>query len=496
MNDDAATVEGTTSKQRWSDWLAAATLLLAILGMAVSSPPFVGPDERAHQATASYLTVEILPPVSETRDYVSGMLDFGDCAFVFDQTKDAGCIPSRDNVRATKDRILNYPPLYYWAIGLGQKAAPGADEWMDVGGRAASAVLNAAALILLALLLFRRVNGWGSILLAVSTPMAVFLWAVVNPNGWEVTAGMLFAYFFARAWWHSDLLGAYRSRWVPVVTVAASAIVFALSRHDALVWLTMVALGVLVMARSPLSRPSRAAVVGAAALGPIMGLLWQVTHPAQHTDNNPDRLADPSVMDYLHWLGQIDAILPDRLRQMVGVLGWLDTPVPQWLVLTMIVGWASVFGFLYSRTRIPAAVPLVGFAGLVVVPALLEVNRWNDWPYWYQGRITLSFAIPFLFVLLLRFGARGTRPIAVLSMLTALALAIMVWLNLARYSFGTQDYWPLRWSDPAIGGPAFWIGVACVAGILSMSALRSWWLVGERSSWLRAERKAHSAVGS
>lgn len=35
-------------RDRLGEFLAAITLLLAILGMALSSPPLVGPDEAAH----------------------------------------------------------------------------------------------------------------------------------------------------------------------------------------------------------------------------------------------------------------------------------------------------------------------------------------------------------------------------------------------------------------------------------------------------------------
>jgi len=481
--------EPRSARERLGEWFAAISILLAVVGMAISSPPLVGPDEGAHQATASYLTVNVWPPESETREYVSGMLVYGDCALGFNPTQDASCVPGRDSVVPVKERILNYPPPYYWVVGLGQKFAPGADSWMDVGGRLASLLLNLAGLSLLAVLLRRHVRSWGTYLLAISTPMAAFLWAVVNPNGWEITAGLIFAYVFAQAWWRDSRDDSGSRVWVWSALVALAAVAFALSRHDALVWLSLLVVAIIAMGRGAASRVGRLALLVAAGVGVIAGLLWQITHAAQHTDNNPDRVAEPQWIDYLHWLGQIDEVLPDRLRQMVGVLGWLDTPAPQWLVLLLLLSWGAVLGFLFARTRIPVAALGVGFFGIVLVPGLLEVLRWNDWPYWYQGRITLSFAIPFLFLLLLRFGDRGRRAVIALSSVNALALAAMLWLNLSRYSFGIADYLPERWSDPAVGGVAFWSGVLCIVLILGLNAMRVIWLADERRMWLRQQRE-------
>lgn len=481
MSIDIHTSAAASLSERRSQWLALISVVLAVVGLALSTPPLMGPDEGAHQATASYLTVQVLPPKAETREYVDGLFVYGDCVFGFDSTVDAGCTPGREAVMPAKERILNYPPPYYWFVGLGQKFAPGADTWMDVGGRIASSVLNIGALVLLGVLLHRRVRGWGATILAVSTPMASFLWAVVNPNGWEITSGMLFAYFFARAWWSSEVLGRYRRPWVPVVTVLVSGLAFALSRHDAILWMSLLMLAIVMMGgRVSGELGGRAVALAAAGIGFAAGVLWQLAYPAQHTDNNPDRVLDPTWVDRLRWLGQIDEVLPDRLRQMVGVLGWLDTPVPQTLVVLLLLGWGAVLGFLYARIRIPATVLVLGFIGTALVPTVLEGLRWNDWPYWYQGRITLSFTIPFLFILLLRYGGAGVRAVTVLSIANSFVLAFMVWTNLMRYSFGVLDYLPLRWADPAIDAPMFWGTLLCVVAIVVIAAVRSGWLVAER----------------
>ena len=165
---------------------------------------------------------------------------------------------------------------------------------------------------------------------------------------------------------------------------------------------------------------------------------------------------------------------------MVGVIGGLDTPTPQILVLLLVIGWAALIGFIFARTRIPARVLVLGFFGAFVVPSLLEVLRWNDWPYWYQGRITLPFVLPFLFVFILRFGAKSQRALALLSFLTAFVLTFMVWENLLRYSFGVRDYIPLRWDSPAIGNLSYWTGSLVVLLMAIATGVRIVFFVRDR----------------
>ena len=475
-------------RMRVGEWLAALTVLLSVLGMAMSSPALVGPDEAAHQATASYTTVHVLPPKSETRDYIAGILKLDAC-MAGDSTKDASCEPGRDDISPGKVRLFNYPPPYYWAVGLGQKFAPEADRWMDVGGRLASLVLNVAGLALLAALLRRRHRAWGTYLLLVSPPMAAFLWAVVNASGWEITAGLLFAYVFGAVWWGLESSRRWPNsaqesgrpvHWLAVLGVAATAVAFGLSRHDAILWMVLLVASVLLMARTPLSRASQAKILLAAGAGLASGLVWQLLFPAQHVLNNPDRVENPVLLDYLHWFSQIDEFLPTRLRQMVGVLGWLDTPVPQILLLAVLVGWAAFIGFVYARTRIPALALLIGFVGTFIVPSAFEVLRWNDWPYWYQGRITLPFTLAFLLLLLVRFAGPSHRAAILLSLLNSFVLGFMVWQNLMRYAFGVRDYIPLRWSDPAIGAPWFWGTLVAIAAIAVIAVVRAAMLWSER----------------
>ena len=204
----------------------------------------------------------------------------------------------------------------------------------------------------------------------------------------------------------------------------------------------------------------------AAALGVVAGLVWQWTHPALHPLHNPDYNANPTLLDRVHWFMQIDNVLPDHVRQMVGVLGSLDTPVPQILVVTFTLAWAATGGLLYARQKVSAVVVMIGFFGIFLLPWVLEFLRWNDWPYWWEGRYALPFAIPFIFIFLLRYGAKGTRAIQALSLVSSFILLFMVWQTFMRYAYGVKDYVPVRWSEPAVG-PVPYFGSIIVISLLS-----------------------------
>ena len=456
--------------RRRTELLAFLTVIAALVGMFASTPRMAGPDEPAHQSTAWYVTNKGMPPSEEIYAPVPGNVSDSIC-YAFDSGNDASCLGPRQVLPAVEGRIFNYPPLYYWAVGFGQWAAISlGEQWMDVGGRATSLLLNILGLTALALLSRRQSVIWGSSLLLVSTPMAVFLWAIVNSSGWQITTGLLFAYVFSQAWWgsHPDL-DIKRRRWLTLSAVASTSVLCALSRPDSLIWMLLLMLAVTLMGTSPQPLRSRAQALAAASIGVLAGVVWQLTHPSQHPIENPNPLANPAITDYLRWFQQSLDLLPDRLHQSLGVLGWLDTPAPRWLFIATLIGWATFLGYLYARNRIPTAVVLLGILGVFILPSVLEALRWNDYPQWWQGRYTLTFLIPFLFLILTRYASVIPRAVERFSLLATATLAIMVWQNAMRYAFGVRDYWPLDWIDPAMGPWPFAISMLS-AGVLVLFA--------------------------
>ena len=474
MTKDAYATQRTPKWIGRSELLAFLTVILAIVGMFVSTPRMAGPDEPAHQSTAWYVTNTGMPPVEEIYALVPGNVSDSIC-YAFDPANDASCLGPRQPLPPADGRIFNYPPVYYWAVGFGQWAADGVgQQWLDVGGRFGSFLLNLAGLLALALLVRRQSPLWGSTILLISTPMTVFLWAVVNSSGWQITTGLLFAYVFAQAWWgtHPDL-DIEKNKWPTLLAIVLTAVLFGLARPDSLVWLVLIALSAILMGRGIRLLSGRLATLGAAGVGALAGVIWQITHPSQHPIENPNPLADPQLTDYLRWFQQSLDLLPERLRQAVGVLGWLDTGTPRWMFILTLIAWSVFLGYLYARSTIPAAVVVLGIIGVFILPSVLEAARWNDYPQWWQGRYTLTFLIPFLFLVLNRYASVVPRAVERFSLIATIVLTIMVWQNSMRYAFGVRDYWPVDWTDPAIGPIPFAISMACVTTMAFIGVYRA-----------------------
>ena len=85
----------------------------------------------------------------------------------------------------------------------------------------------------------------------------------------------------------------------------------------------------------------------------------------------------------------------------------------------------------------------------------------------------LPFTIPFLFVLLMRFGRFGERAVVLLSIVTGGVLTVMVWQNFARYAFGITDYLPLRLDNPAIDGVWLWGTFSVLAALVVITIVRA-----------------------
>jgi hypothetical protein len=451
-----------------------AWLLVAVagLGFIVSTPPSAGPDEPAHEVTAWYLSANGLGPSSIESFAVPAAFSVGHPCFAEKPEVTASCIPPITTAQATvsTSRVLNYPPPYYWVVGIGERlAALVGIEYADVGGRLASFLLNFGALLLLSLYMRRRNQWWGTILLLVSTPMAVFLGIVVNPSGWEITCGLMMAAVLTQAVWNSQSPGS--DAWPNATTafLVLASVALSLARPIGFFWAAGLTVSAIALAPSMnLRLLVRTACV--VAPGIAVGILWYLAHP-----NGSPSLAPTSTGA----LPNIDTslaaslvVFPLRLFEMFGNLGWLDTPMPGLLLLGNLVAWAVLLRRMPSIGR---AAMLCGILGIVIFPSIIESTLSGGWPFWWQGRYTMPFALGFVLLLLLRSGPVVPRTISIVSSLSVLSLGLMVWVNAVRYDFGLNDYGlPISLAQQGISPVRLVISVAVGSLLLLVSASLAW----------------------
>jgi hypothetical protein len=478
----------------------AAWLLIVIagVGMLISSPRSAGPDEPAQELTAWYLSGHGLRPDSPESFSAPVQFSVIEPCFLDKQTPDltASCMPPRSTAEAMASTIevLNYPPPYYMAVGVGERLAAAlvGIEYADLGARFASFILNFGALLLVSLYMRRRDPHWGSLLLLVSTPMAVFLGAVVNPSGWEITCGVVMAAVLSGAVRGRESLGS--DAW-PKITVAAlvlASVALSLARPVGFFWASGLTVTAFAVAPS-INRRLVLRVASAVAPGIALGILWLITHPAAGLPVISSAAAAPAGHNLAAPLAASLLYFPLRLFQMFGVLGWLDTPMPGLLLCGNLLAWGVLLRRMPSIGRVAK---LCGIFGIVIAPSLIEsATSYAGSSLWWQGRYTLPFALGFVLLMLLRSDRLIPRTISIASSVTLLSLGIMVLVNAIRYDFGLNNYdLPLSFAHPGLS-PARLTLSAAIGAVLVLASgyvfAKAWRMKPDRRSSLELETPSH-----
>jgi hypothetical protein len=449
-----------------SPFIAWLLVALASLGFLISTPPSAGPDEPIQEVTAWYLSGHGLRPGSIESFSVPASFLVDPC-FKGKSDVTAGCAPAPSTALATTSTsgVLNYPPPYYWVVGFGQRLAVSLAgvQYADLGGRLASLMLNLAALLLLSFYMRRRNAWWGTFLLLVSTPMAVFLGIVVNPSGWEITCGLVMAAVLSGAVRGRESLGSDAWPKTTTVILALACVALSLARPIGFFWASGLSVAAIALAPS-MNRRLLLRAACAVAPGIVMGILWYLTHPPGSAV-----LAAATSPATVPSLGTALAAslvyFPLRIFEMFGVLGWLDTPMPGLLLLGNLVAWAVLLRRMPSIGR---AAMLCGIFGIVIAPSVIEVSGWASWPFWWQGRYTMPFALGFVLLLLLRSGQLIPRTISIVSSISLLSLGVMVCVNAVRYDFGLNSYdLPLSLAHPGLS-PVRLVLSAAIGALLAL----------------------------
>jgi hypothetical protein len=368
-------------------------------------------------------------------------------------------------VVVSSSRVLTYPPPYYWVVGAGQRLATSVAGvgFADVGGRVASFILNFGALLLLSLYMRRRSHWWGTFLLIVSTPMAVFMGSVVNPNGWEITSGIVMAAILSEAAWSRRSLGS--SAWPKSTTLilVVASIALSLARPLGFVWAAGLTVSAFALAPS-VNRRLLVRIACAVAPGIILGLLWTLGHHALNTQPGTET-SPTTVGSLITWFALSLAHLPLHVWQMFGVLGY--TPAPVLLFAVNVVAWGAL---LIRLPAIRKTAVMCGAFGIVILPSVIEAAGWASWPAWWQGRYVLPFALGFVLLWLLRPGRTIPRTVSAMSGICLLSLGLMVWVNAFRYDFGVDlSGLPISLAQQGLSPGRLWLSMGVGTLLLLVS---------------------------
>ena len=265
-----------------------------------------------------------------------------------------------------------YQPLAYLVPGFAGAVGPSPSRGLYLA-RALNALV-ALALVAGALVVFADTTARRLGAVVALTPMALFCFATFTPSGAEIAAA--FAHIAA-------LLALRRERRGAMAVYVASAIVLVSARSLGPVWLVlfdgMFVLTVGWRRALALARAHRLALAAVAA-AVLFAVGWQVfvqPSPSSHR------------VDVADFVVRALSDLPNQFRQHVGVVGWLDTPLP-WFAY-----WAWIVPLAVLAVRARRAAGLLVLAAGATVASTVAVAVAVAYPIdnASQGRWTLPIAM-------------------------------------------------------------------------------------------------------
>jgi hypothetical protein len=403
MTDSVAAHPGV----RRATGLLAFVAFILMIGAWSFAAPFDGtPDEQAHIVRAAGVAEGQLTPTPTAAALGTGAFQSVPAGLLrvncwrYHVTRSAACAQapgSQSTLVRTGTQVGRYNPVYYLVVGWPLRVRPG------MGGVLLSRLISAAICAALLAGAFVSVARWSRYrlmvagLLAAATPMALQMASAVNPNGVEIAAGIgLFASAIPLLF---TPVGQRLDRRL-LVLVAVNGAVLATVRALGPLWLATAMIALLLPTRIALLRTlwrSWTARVAVAVLtvAVLASAVWTVAMKASQLGG--DSVEKSTTLGYLSlrvldkWGGLVD--------QMVGVMSWLDTYLPQpvyliWEVTgASLVIWAVLHGSWVDRWRLFAI--LLGGA---ILPSVLDIANAPQTGLVLQGRYLLP---PLVGVLLL-----------------------------------------------------------------------------------------------
>ena len=459
-----------------------------ILSWSVAMPLLAAPDEPSHIVKAAAVArgqwsgTPSTDPVGIQEPGIGWFVEIpadlavtaDDACFKFDDTVTADCPETTldgegsGTVRA-KTYAGQYPPLYYVLVGWPTLVLDGAPAIYAM--RVVSGLL-AGALVLWGVSTLvrgtRRSNGLWAAAIALS-PMCLFLFGSVNPNGLEIAAGFTL--------WAACLqLGRDTTvRTSLVVQAATAGAVLVLLRSSGPLWAVLiVAVSLLCARRDALRALARSRAMwwaGAVAVASgVAAVAWIATHGSLVTtaDRFPE-LASPQLVVAVMLLA-----VPEFFGQMVGNFGWLDTeaPFPTVDAWTAAIAVVVLLALVVPGVRRRRAALLALLALVIVVPIVLTIPTAESAGVIWQGRygLPLAVGVPLLAVPLLATAGPATETLrrrlaGLVVVLLAAGHAFAFYWAERRYAEGSEGRWSAL--DPQWASPLGFVPVVLLYTVLT-----------------------------
>jgi len=445
-------------RRSFGRWFLLPWLLLSVLGMlwALATPIGGSPDEPAHVVkAASVVRGELLP---ESMIVTGGVLhvpaavawEYQQGCFPFHPETPASCAPpftgDPNEIVETYSSASLYNPAYYVLVGWPSLIVPGTEA---IYAMRLVSVLLCSFFIAAS---FWMIGSWRShraptlgVLIGL-TPIVLYLLGTVNPNALEFAGGLaLFTGMLGITLQPNPRLLGSR---LTIVVIAAALV--SNTRGISPLWVAvLLALPLLLLTGRELGallkRPGVIVSILLIAITAVASVVWTQASNSLGTapSSGPD-VAPPNegvgLTPLDGFLGMINGFYL-QARQMVGILGWLDTTFDPsvYYISFGLVGLLVLGVLVWVRGRALVFVVALGLA-FFFLPAIVQAAFVTRGGFIWQGRYTLVLALALLIGMAACIGAspRFQRWRRGRWLLTAFAwLAAAAWAYCAIYAFFT-----------------------------------------------------------
>ena len=379
-----------------------AGFFLLFAAWAIATPYDGTPDEMRHiQHAYGVASGDIAPAPAKEGKFpgayheVPKSLIRSNC-FAHHPDQDASCAqpPGGDETPVkTLTPAGRYNPAYYLAVGWPLLLSP------DMAGvllaRLVSAALVAAlfAWATAVALTLRHRLAFGAILVAV-TPITAHLAGAINPNAVEIAAGAAMVVGLIAILLEPDGAGRRRSAWW---LAGVGGAVLLTVRSGGPAWFAVIAAVMLIGLSLPTYRAllrSRRfwTLAGALAVTGIASVGWTLWKRAAEITPNGVGSRHLTLLDAMkievfdRWRGYIG--------ELVGVLAWLDTPLPVLINLAWYFSVGTLILLALALGRPAARWRVAGLGALgMLVPSVIEALNVNEYAFIGQGRYFLPLLV-------------------------------------------------------------------------------------------------------
>ncbi|MBX6372403.1 MAG: DUF2142 domain-containing protein, partial [Acidothermus sp.] len=364
---------------------------------------YASPDEPAHAIKAAANARGEFRGTPHYTDQVpfvgfkvpATLLQGNPACVAFKPAESAACLPLWTTKPGTGEGLTyvgGYPPIYYVLVGVPSllTTSPTMLLWMRLVSAALSALFLSVAFIMASRVRHARWTVLG--VATAASPIVMFLAGMVNPNGFEISAAI--------ALWCCLLALVTSPRERPnrstVIWTTITAAVFVQVRSLSLLWAAVIGLTILALAgwsRSSALLSRRDVRIGLIAFGMCAEfvVLWILMMGGLEVQDSL-RYVDPTASNFEVLRTALRNSL--EIKQMIGILGWLDTYLPPWCY----VAWETILialaiGVLLRRDLRTIAVVLALAAAVIAIPTLLIYAKAREHGILGQGRDFLPIAV-------------------------------------------------------------------------------------------------------